>query len=178
VNFGVLYGMGAYSLSKSLSISVDAAKDFIKAYFDRYPKVKGFLDGTLETARKKGYVETLFKRRRYIPDINSKDGRMKAFAERTAINAPVQGTASDLIKIAMVHIHDALQEKDWKSRMLLQVHDELVFDADKKELESLAGMVKDLMENAIKLAVPVVVSMKSGPNWMDMKKFEDSISVR
>jgi DNA polymerase-1 len=172
VNFGVLYGMGPFGLARSLKITQEAARDFIKAYFERYPKIKSFMDDTLEFARKKGYVETLLKRRRYIPDIESKDMRMRQFAERTAINAPVQGTASDLIKIAMVSIHRRLAEKHAPegTRMLLQVHDDLVFEVPEKSLAAAAELVREEMEKAIRLSVPVLVSVKAGPNWKDMEK--------
>jgi DNA polymerase-1 len=174
VNFGVLYGMGPFGLARSLKISQEAARDFIKAYFERYPKIKSFMDDTLASARSKGYVETLLKRRRYIPDIESKDMRMRQFAERTAINAPVQGTASDLIKIAMVSIHERLQRPDAPAgtRMLLQVHDDLVFEVPEKSLTAAAELVRQEMENAIKLSVPVLVSVKAGPNWKEMEKLK------
>ena len=168
VNFGVLYGMGSVSLAKSLDITGAAAKDFIKAYFERYGRVKQYLDGTVEKARRDGYVETAFKRRRYIPEIHSKDPRMKAFAERTAINAPLQGTASDVIKIAMVRIAGRLE--DSKTRMILQVHDELLFEVPKKDLIESAAMVRREMSGAVQFTVPMDVAVKSGPNWLDMKE--------
>jgi DNA polymerase-1 len=170
VNFGVLYGMGAFSLAKNLGITNAAAKDFIKAYFDRYPSVKQYLESTMEKARKDGFVSTYFKRRRYIPEIHSKDPRMKSFAERTAINAPLQGTASDIIKIAMNHIDGAMRKKAMKSRMLLQVHDELLFEAPKAEAGALAELVREKMQKAVAFKVPMVVDIKSGPNWLDMEE--------
>ncbi len=169
VNFGILYGMGAYSLAKNLGITNDSAKDFIKAYFDRYPSVKSYLDGTLEKARKDGYVMTYFKRRRYIPEILSHDPRAKSFAERTAINMPIQGTASDIIKIAMREIAKKLDAKYPACRMILQVHDELLFEVPKKELKPLVSMVKAEMQGAVKFDVPMSVSVKMGPNWLDME---------
>ncbi len=168
VNFGVLYGMGAVSLSKSLDMSREAAKDFIKAYFDRYPEVKKYLDATLEAAREKGFVQTLFKRRRYIPEIVSRNPRMRSFAERTATNAPIQGTASDIIKIAMVRIAERLKKEKLEARMILQVHDELVFEVPKDELKDLVGLARENMEGAVKFSVPLDVSVKVGPNWLDM----------
>lgn len=168
VNFGVLYGMGAFSLAKSLHITNDAAKDFIKAYFDRYPRVKDYLDGTLDGARKDGFVTTAFKRRRYVPEIRSKDPRMRSFAERTAINAPIQGTASDVIKIAMVNIAAKLRD-GYGSKMLLQVHDELVFEVPKAELDRLVKMITHEMQEAVHFKVPMKVSVKHGPNWLDME---------
>lgn len=169
VNFGILYGMGAFSLAKSLNISNEAARDFIKQYFDRYPKVKKYLDQTLEKARKDGFVSTVFKRRRYIPDIASRDPRMRSFAERTAINAPIQGTASDVIKIAMIRIAEILKARKLSSRMILQVHDELLFEVPKKELKELIGVATSEMQQAVSFKVPLKVSVKAGPNWLDMK---------
>ncbi|MBI3251707.1 MAG: DNA polymerase I [Candidatus Omnitrophica bacterium] len=168
VNFGILYGMGPFSLSKGLGISLDAARDFIKAYFDRYPKVKKYLDGTIEFARKNGYVATFFDRRRYIPEIASRDPRLKSFAERTAINAPLQGTASDIIKIAMNRIAARLEKEGLRSRMILQVHDELLFEAPRSETRKLVGLVKEEMTGAAEFKVPMDVSVKAGPNWLDM----------
>ena len=172
VNFGVLYGMGPFGLSRSLKISQEAARDFIRSYFERYPGVKSFLDGTIGSARKKGFVETLFKRRRYIPDIESPDARVRQFAERTAINAPCQGSASDLIKIAMINIPRRLKEASLGARMLIQVHDELVFEAEEKSVQDVAKIVKEEMEKAIQLDVPIEVTLKSGPNWMDLERLE------
>lgn len=171
VNFGVLYGMSPFGLSKALNISQEAAKDFIDAYFERYPKVKQFLDSTIRLAKEKGYVETLFKRRRYIPDIESKDFRMRQFAERTAINAPVQGTASDLIKKAMIGLENHLRSDFPRAFMLVQVHDELLFEVPQKEVNDVARLVKNEMEKAIELDVPIQVSLKKGSNWKDMEKF-------
>ncbi len=172
VNFGILYGMGAFSLAKNLGITNDSAKDFIKAYFERYPKVKVYLDGTLEKARKDGFVSTYFKRRRYIPEILSHDVRMKSFAERTAINMPIQGTASDIIKIAMREIASRTEKEKYEARMILQVHDELVFEVPKKELKELVFMVKKEMQGAVSFDVPMSVSVKAGPNWLDMESVD------
>ncbi len=170
VNFGVLYGMGAFSLAKQLGVSNKEAAEFIKNYFARYPGIKACLDGMLEKARKDGFVTTVFKRRRYIPEIASRDPRMKSFAERTAINAPMQGTASDIIKIAMIQIEEDLAAKKMKSRMLFQVHDELLFEGPKTELKELAALVKSRMQGAVKFKVPMDVSLKAGPNWLDMEE--------
>jgi len=172
VNFGVLYGMGAFSLAKSLRISNDAAKDFIKAYFDRYPSVRKYLDGTLERARKEGFVSTYFKRRRYIPDILSKDVRARNFAERTAINAPLQGTASDIIKIAMRRVADRIAREGLRSKMILQVHDELLFEAPKKEMKDVVALANEEMSGAVKFKVPLKVSVKIGPNWLNMEEID------
>ncbi|MBI2095346.1 MAG: DNA polymerase I [Candidatus Omnitrophica bacterium] len=170
VNFGILYGMGAFSLAKSLGISNDAARDFIRAYFDRYPRVKAYLDGTVEKARQDGFVATYFKRRRYIPEISTRDNRVKSFAERTAINAPIQGTASDIIKIAMRRVRSGLGEKGLRARLLLQVHDELLFEAPRRELDGLVALVRREMEGAVSFRVPMSVSVKYGPNWLDMEE--------
>jgi DNA polymerase-1 len=172
VNFGILYGMGAFSLAKTLGTTNEAAKDFIKAYFDRYPRVKAYLEATLEKARKEGFVSTAFKRRRYIPEILSKDPRVRSFAERTATNAPLQGTASDIIKIAMNRIAEKLREGASRARMILQVHDELLFEVPKKELKKLVAMVRSEMQGAVSFKVPMDVSVKAGPNWLDMEALD------
>ena len=169
VNFGILYGMGPFSLAKNLGITNEAARDFIKAYFDRYPRVKEYLDATLAKARQDGYVSTYFKRRRYIPEILSHDVRLKNFAERTAINMPIQGTASDIIKIAMREIAGHLRRGKLEARMILQVHDELLFETPKKELKELIRMAKKEMQDAVHFDVPMDVSVKYGPNWLDME---------
>lgn len=167
VNFGIIYGMSPYGLSKELTISPEQAKAFIEAYFLKYKKVKDYIEDLLDFTRKNYYVVTMFGRRRYIPDINSQDANIRQFAERTAINTPIQGSAADLIKKAMIEIHDELSKKDLKSRMILQVHDELVFDAFDKEKEQLQDIIKTKMENTVKLKVPVVVSVKTGKNWAE-----------
>jgi len=172
VNFGVLYGMGAFSLAKTLDISNDAAKDFIKAYFERYPRVKHFLDETLEHARQDGFVSTVFNRRRYIPEIASRDPRLKSFAERTAINAPIQGTASDIIKIAMKRLSDRIADEHKPYRMILQVHDELLFEVPESQVRGAAKLVADEMSDAVDFKVPMDVSVKAGPSWLDMEDIE------
>ncbi|MBU2063270.1 MAG: DNA polymerase I [Candidatus Omnitrophica bacterium] len=169
VNFGIIYGMGAYGLSRDIGIAPQEAKKFIEEYFKRYPQVKTYLDGQIKLAEEKGYVTTLLNRRRYIPDMESRNPSRRSFAERTAMNAPIQGTAADLIKVAMVDIYRKLQEKGLKAVMVLQVHDELVFDVPEKELDRVREIVKDTMENVIKLKVPIKVSLKTGKNWKDMK---------
>ncbi len=170
VNFGVLYGMGAFSLAKNLKTTHEAAKDFIKAYFDRYPSVKQYLDSTIEKAKKDGFVSTVFKRRRYIPEILSKEMRTRSFAERTAINAPIQGTASDILKIAMTRIVEKFKKKNLGARMIMQVHDELVFEAPKKELDETVKIAVEEMRGAVSFLVPMDVSVKCGPNWLDMEE--------
>ncbi len=169
VNFGIIYGMSAYGLSKDLSIGQGQAQEFIDAYFQRYPGVKNYIGRQVEKAEKEGYVTTLLKRRRYIPQIKSPDENVRRFAQRAAINAPVQGSASDLIKSAMIDIYRALKAKSLSARMIIQVHDELVFSLPPKELEIVKAIVKDKMENVLSLKVPVKVSVKAGKNWLEMQ---------
>lgn len=170
VNFGIIYGMSAFGLAKDLDISVEEAQAFIDSYFRRYSGVKAFIDKTIETARKKGYVTTLLNRRRYIPEISGSSGHMKAFAERVAINTPVQGSAADLIKLAMLGCSRELEGTD--ARMIIQVHDELIFTVPENETKAAAKKVKKAMENVMDLAVPLVVDIEAGPNWLDLEKVE------
>jgi DNA polymerase-1 len=169
VNFGIIYGMSPYGLSQNLGIEVDKAKEFIDAYFERYPDVKQFMEGLLAEAREKGYVTTILGRRRYVPEINSTDMRIRQFAERAAINTPIQGSAADIIKVAMIAIKEKISGKKLSSKMILQVHDELVFDVPKDELEGMYHIVKDGMENVIKLKVPVEAHIETGRNWLDQE---------
>ncbi|MBP9853910.1 MAG: DNA polymerase I [Candidatus Omnitrophica bacterium] len=170
VNFGIVYGMSGFGLSKDLGISQKEANDFITRYFNRYPKVKIFMDQQIEYCQKNGYVLTLLNRRRYIPDINSKNNAVRQFAERQAINTPVQGSAADLMKLAMINVHQEIEKQKLKSAMSITVHDELVFDLVPKEQEKMFKLVKDTMEQTIKLNVPVKVDLKIGKNWMEMEK--------
>ncbi len=170
INFGIVYGMGAFSLSKDLQISQREAQEFIDRYFLRYPKVREFMDNEIRKCEEKGYVLTLLNRRRYIPEINNRNGSVQQFAQRQAINTPVQGTAADLMKLAMINVQKEIEKRKLKSRMTITVHDELVFDASFKEKEDVFGLIYELMENPIKLSVPVTVSIKAGKNWMEMKK--------
>lgn len=165
INFGIVYGMSSYGLAKELGISPKAAGAFIDNYFQKYQGVKTYIDGALEEAKKKGYVTTLMKRRRYLPEINSKNMAARQFAERTAINAPIQGTASDLIKVAMIAIAKRIRHKGLKTKMIIQVHDELVFEVPDKELEVVQQMVKEEMESVVKLIVPLEVEAHWGKNW-------------
>jgi DNA polymerase-1 len=171
VNFGIVYGMSPYGLSQGLGIEVEKAKEFIDAYFERYPDVRQFMEGLLEEAREKGYVTTILGRRRYVPEVNSQDMRMRQFAERTAINTPIQGSAADIIKVAMISIQEKIAKEELFSRMILQVHDELVFDVPKDELKDLYNIVKDRMENVIKLKVPVEAHIEVGKNWLEQEKY-------
>lgn len=166
-NFGIIYGISAFGLSQRLSISRTEAKEIIDAYFKEFPAVKEYMDGAIEKARKDEYVETILGRRRYLRDINSRNMTMRGFAERNAINAPIQGSAADLIKVAMIHVHDWMKKEKLKSKMILQVHDELVFDAHKDEVDILKKNVPGLMSNAIKMAVPVEVEVGIGNDWLE-----------
>lgn len=167
VNFGIIYGMSPYGLSKDLGIEPAKAKEFIDSYFERYGKVRAYIEDTIEEARERGYVTTILNRRRYVPEINSKNNSIRQFAERTAINTPIQGSAADLIKVAMINIYRTLKEKKLKSMMILQVHDELVFEVPKDEVDVMKKTVKAEMETVAKLKVPIKVQIKVGSNWLE-----------
>jgi len=169
VNFGIVYGLSAFGLSQNLGIEPGEAKQFIANYFERYKGVRSFIDKTLEEARRDLKVKTLFGRIRPIPDIKSKNANQRGFAERTAVNTPLQGTAADLIKIAMIRIDAALRERRLKSRMTLQVHDELVFEVLENEVDTMKSLVREQMERAHELSVPLLVEMGVGPNWRDLE---------
>ena len=169
VNFGIVYGLSAFGLSQQLGIESSEAKQFIAAYFEKYSGVRAFIDKTLEEARREMKVKTLFGRIRPIPDINSKNFTQRGFAERTAVNTPLQGTAADLIKIAMIRIDAALRERGLKSRMTLQVHDELVFEVPENEVDVMQPLVREHMEKVHALRVPLQVEMGVGPNWRDLE---------
>ena len=166
-NFGVIYGMGPRGLAKQLGLPLDEAKRFIDEYFEKYPGVKAFIDRSIEEARSRRYAETLLGRRRLLPEIESEDGMTRSFAERIAINTPIQGTAADMIKIAMIRIDADIAERGLASRMILQVHDELVFDVAGGERGEMEEIVKTRMESALALAVPVRVDMGFGANWLE-----------
>jgi DNA polymerase-1 len=165
INFGIIYGMGPKKLSDELGIDHKIAKDYISAYYDRYQGIKRYTEEMIETARKKGYVTTLFNRRRYLPDIDHNNSRIRSEAERMAINTPIQGTAADLIKKAMINIHNRLKDEKLGSKMLLQVHDELVFEVPEQELERVMPMIKEEMESVYSLSIPLKVDIKKGRNW-------------
>jgi DNA polymerase-1 len=169
VNFGIVYGLSAFGLSQQLGIEPSEAKQFIAAYFEKYSGVRSFIDRTLEEARRDLKVKTLFGRVRPIPDINSKNANQRGFAERTAVNTPLQGTAADLIKIAMIRIDEVVRERGLKSRMTLQVHDELVFEVPENEIEVMQSLVREHMEKVHALAVPLQVEMGVGANWRDLE---------
>ncbi|MCX5703567.1 MAG: DNA polymerase, partial [Candidatus Omnitrophica bacterium] len=172
VNFGIIYGLTSYGLSRDLGISVDQAQRFIDAYFLRYPKAKEYIQGQIKKAESDGFVTTILGRRRYIPEINNKNQGIRAFAQRQAVNTPIQGSASDLIKLAMIQIQHQLNAKKFKAKIILQIHDELLFDVPEAELPDLAGLVKDRMENVLKLDVPIKVDIKKGRNWLEMEKIK------
>ncbi|MFL5517904.1 MAG: DNA polymerase I [Gemmatimonadales bacterium] len=170
INFATIYGQGPFALSRQLGIGQDDARAFIARYFERFAGVRAFLDRQVKLAREQGYVETLFNRRRYIPEIRDRNFNLRAYGERTAQNSPLQGSAADLIKLAMIHIHDAIREEGLASRMLLQVHDELVFEVPPAELDAMRALVRTHMEGAADLAVPLVVDLGVGPNWLEAKR--------
>ncbi|MCU1332379.1 MAG: polymerase, partial [Candidatus Angelobacter sp.] len=169
VNFGIVYGLSAFGLSQQLGIDQREAKKFIDAYFEKYAGVRRYIDRTLEETRREQSVKTLFGRTRPIPDINSKNANMRGFAERTAVNTPLQGTAADLIKLAMIHIDEELRSRKLKSRMLLQVHDDLLFEVPENEIELMRALVREKMESVHTLSVPLLVELGVGPNWRDVK---------
>jgi DNA polymerase-1 len=167
VNFGIPYGVSAYGLASRLGISNSEGKEMIDQYFERFPGIQKYINETIEFAKENEYVSTLLGRRRYIPDINSRNWNVRGFAERTAINMPIQGTAADIIKLAMIDIQNFIEENNLKSRMLLQVHDELIFDISPDETETVPEKIKELMENAFELDVPLDVEMGLADNWLD-----------
>jgi DNA polymerase-1 len=167
VNFGIIYGQSAFGLAQNLQISRTEAKQIIDAYFEQYPSIKSYMDKVIAQAREHGYVETIMKRRRYLPDIHSANAVVRGYAERNAINAPIQGSAADIIKMAMVAVHEAMSKAKLQSKMILQVHDELVFDVHQHEVEQMQKLVKEAMENAVQLTVPMEVEMKLAANWLE-----------
>lgn len=170
INFATIYGQGAHALSRQLKIAHADAKEFIDTYFVRFHRVREYLDSMVAFARDHGYVETIFRRRRYIPELRDRNFNVRAFGERTAANSPIQGSAADLIKIAMIRIHRRLAAERLAARMLLQVHDELVFESPPDEVEQLARVVRQEMEQAAELSVPLVVDLGTGPNWLETKR--------
>jgi len=167
VNFGIIYGVSAFGLSNQTSLSRSESKDLIDAYYKTYPRLRDYIQEQIEGARERGFVQTISGRRRYLKDINSQNVVVRGAAERNAVNAPIQGSAADIIKIAMINIQKRLVDQNWKSKMLLQVHDELVFDVHNSELERIKPMIRHEMENAFTLAVPLEVDMGEGKNWLE-----------
>lgn len=167
VNFGIIYGQSAFGLSQSLGISNSEAKEIIENYFKQYPGIKTYMAENVKLAREKGFVETIYGRRRYLPDIESANAVVRGFAERNAINSPIQGSAADMIKLAMIKIDKALAEGKFKTKMVLQVHDELIFDTPKEELEKVSAVIKQCMESAMELEVPIIAEVSHGNNWLE-----------
>jgi DNA polymerase-1 len=167
VNFGIIYGVSAFGLSNQTNLSRKESADLIEAYYQTYPRLKSYMTAQVDFARENGYVETILGRRRYLKDINSANAIVRGGAERNAVNAPIQGSAADIIKIAMINIHKKLTSENWQSKMLLQVHDELVFDVHHSELEKIQSMIKHEMENAFPMAVPLEVEIGIGKNWLE-----------
>ena len=169
INFGIIYGISAFGLANQLQIPRGEAKDYIDTYFKRFPGIRTYMEDTKETCRRQGYVETIFGRRAHYPEINSKNPNHRAFMERAAINAPIQGSAADIIRRAMVRMHDALDDAGLKTRMLLQVHDELIFEAEEAEVEKTIEVATGIMvgapEPVLQLAVPLKVDARAADNW-------------
>ena len=166
-NFGILYGISAFGLSQRLDIPRKEAKEIIDGYFASYPKVKEYMDGAIADAREKGYVETVFGRRRYLRDIASRNAVARGVAERNAINAPIQGSAADIMKIAMIEIQRRVREEGIRSKMILQVHDEVIVDMLKEEQERVVAIVKESMEGAAALSIPLISEAGVGKNWLE-----------
>ncbi|MDF2671191.1 MAG: PolA, partial [Paenibacillus sp.] len=169
VNFGIVYGISDYGLSQNLNITRKDASQFIEQYFAVFKGVRKYMDDIVKQARTNGYVTTLLQRRRYLTDINASNFNLRSFAERTAMNTPIQGTAADIIKLAMVQLSERMKAENVKSRMLLQVHDELVFEVHEEELELMKALVPEVMENALSLDVPLKVDVNYGVNWYEAK---------
>jgi DNA polymerase-1 len=167
VNFGIIYGISAFGLSQRLSIPRKEAAEIIDSYFEQFPGIKSYMDSCIVKARENEYVETILGRRRYLRDINSRNFTLRGFAERNAINAPIQGSAADLIKLAMINIQNWIKSENLQSRMTMQVHDELVFDVKEEELELVKEKVREFMQNAIQLSVPLEVGIGIGDNWLE-----------
>jgi len=174
VNFGIVYGQTGYGLSQQLGIPMDKAQDHIHRYFEKYAGVKDWVQSTLAKARRDGFVTTLLKRVRYLPEINAANANVRGFAERTAMNTPIQGTSADIIKVAMRDLAALIERKGWKTRMILQVHDDLLFEVPRAELARVAEPLRKTMEGALKLDVPIVVDLKTGSNWAEMEPLRDA----
>ena len=167
VNFGIIYGISAFGLQQRLNIPRKEANDLINNYFEKYPGVQAYIDKTIEFAREHGYVQTQSGRRRYLRDINSRSRTVAAAAERLAMNSPIQGTAADMLKLAMIKVHTALRDGNFNTKMLLTVHDEIVFDMPKKEQESVMPVIAEAMKTALPMNVPIVVELGVGKNWLE-----------
>jgi DNA polymerase-1 len=170
INFATIYGQGPFALSRQLGITQEDARDFIRLYFERFAGVRRFLDATVEQAKRMGYVETIFGRRRYIPELKDRSHSIRAFGERTAMNSPMQGSAADIIKVAMIRLHAELLTAGLSGGVLLQVHDELVVEAPESEVEQTVAMARAAMEGAASLRVPLVVDIGTGSSWLEAKR--------
>jgi len=166
-NFGIIYGISAFGLSERLSIPRGEAKELIDSYFETYPKVKEYMNACIDRAKERGYILTEFKRRRYLPDINSRNATVRGYAERNAVNAPIQGTAADIIKVAMIAIDRRLREEQLQTKMILQVHDELNFSVPQRELDTVRHLVVEEMERAFSMRVPLLAECGDGANWLE-----------
>ena len=169
VNFGIVYGISDYGLSQNLNIPRKQAKEFIDRYLEEFKGVKEYMENIVAEARQKDYVETLFHRRRYLPEIHASNFNIRSFAERTAMNSPIQGTAADILKVAMIELDREMQERNFQAKLLLQVHDELIFEVPEEEVESLQSLVEEVMENAVSLSVPLKADSNIGNNWYEAK---------
>ena len=169
INFGIVYGISSFGLSKQLDIPVKQAKEYIDSYFSKYSGIKNWSARIIEETKQKGYVKTITGRIRYIPEINSSNKQIVSFGERMALNTPVQGTSADIIKIAMINVSKKLKEQNLKSKILLQVHDDLLLEVPKEEENIVINMLKYEMEHAVKLEVPLLVEVKKGTNWAEME---------
>lgn len=169
VNFGIVYGISDYGLSQSLGITRKEAKKFIERYLESYPSVRDYMKDIVAKAKQDGFVTTIMNRRRYLPDITSRNFNVRSFAERTAMNTPIQGSAADIIKLAMIELDRRLKEAEVKARLLLQVHDELILEVPEEEVDKISDLVAEVMENAIELSVPLKVDVSHGDTWYDAK---------
>jgi DNA polymerase-1 len=169
INYALLYGKTAFTLAKDIGVTKDAAQEFINAYFAGFPRVRGFIDETLARARETGVVKTMFGRRRLVPELNSRNGQIRAAAERATVNMPIQGTAADILKVAMIDLHREIANRGLRARMILTVHDELLFECPREEAETAAAVVRERMEQAVALSVPLTVDVGIAENWRDAK---------
>ena len=169
VNFGIIYGIGPWSLSEDIGVTVKEAENFISRYLEVYPEIKDYMTNIVEFAKTHGYVETLLNRRRYIPELSSKVFNLREFGKRTSLNAPIQGTAADIIKLAMINLHNYLKNNNKKSKLILQVHDELIVEVVKEELDEMKEVIPNIMEKAFNLGVRLKTSCDVGTNWYELK---------
>ena len=169
VNFGIVYGISDFTLARNISVSREEARDFINRYFERYPGVKKYMEESVQKGKSKGYVETLFGRRRYLPELSNPNYNVRSFGERCAMNSPIQGTAADIIKLAMIAVEKRLRSENLEARLILQVHDELIIESPLCESERVQALLKDCMEHVIDLKVPLRADISTGGNWCECK---------